>query len=166
MLDLFRNYEGIIGALLGVVVTTLLTEWIKSKGRLNFYFDAVNVKYMKGPDSWGICSECDSQEDYQWIEIEFEMQVYNSSEIKRILRDISIQLVSDNDTVISKVFLKQDKNPLKVLNLPPKEITEFHLKTTLNHQDIILDDYKEIKEIYVITKNEKNKVYKNLIKKF
>lgn len=169
-ISFIKEFEGIIGALLGVIITMLMNEYLKSKGKIKYYFSNFTINYM-GVDK-GIYRSFDKESDYSSIEYEFNIQIYNTSESKKILRDIKIQFISDELEI--KVVPKDSStrrgyaggftcDNIGVININPKEILEMKVEGHIGSQDTDIKKLKNIKKIYMIAKDSKDKIVKKLI---
>lgn len=167
------KFEGIIGALMGVVATLITTQLIKNLGRVEFYFNEYQDKLWRF-DRGGIeiLDKSDAiKADY--YDYKFKIELYNSSESIRILRDLKIgfQLeekiiygkLNNSDKTIHDEF-RNTTHELNVINIPPKQIVELNIEGSIKKED--LTDDLNIKEALFFAKDHKNKVYKKLIKKF
>lgn len=166
-----KEFEGIIGALLGVVVTMLMNEYLKAKGRLKYYFTDFSINHM-GVDDVGTYRCFDKESDYTSIEYEFKFQIYNTSESKKILRDIKIQFISDELEI--RVVPKDSStrrgyaggftcDSIGVINLNPKEILEMKVEGYIGSQDTDIKKLKNIEKIYMVAKDSDDKIVKKLI---
>lgn len=174
IIDVIKNYEGIIGALLGVIVTTILNEYIKSKGRVNFYFLNYKNRFMS-TDDYGFYGETNDIENSKGFEYEFEMQLYNSSDINKIIREIEIEFICKNGVITTKAYdestrrvesSRMIKDELKVINIRPKEIIVLTISGHLNKGDENILMLKDIKRINLKAKDYRDKPIKKLIKDF
>jgi len=174
IMDIIKSYEGIIGALLGVIVTTILNEYIKSKGRLNFYSRNYENRFMKTGD-YGHYTETDDIDNSERFEYEFEMQLYNSADINKIIRQIEIEFICKNGIITTKAYDESTrrlassaiiKDELKVINIKPKEIIVLTISGYVDgkYEGELLP--KEIKKVNLKAKDYRDKPIKKLIKDF
>lgn len=174
IIEIIKNYEGIIGALLGVIVTTILNEYLKSKGKINFYFLNFN-RCFKGRGILGEYCEVYDVENADSFEYEFEIQIYNSSDVNKIIREFEIEFICiDNRKIYSTPHNKDTireyaggfkTDELKILNLKPKEIIDFNICGYIWDEEI-LKSLAYIRKVNLIMKDSNNKLIKKVIKDF
>ncbi len=171
---IIKEFEGIMGALLGVIITMLMNEYLKSKGNIKYYFDNFNINYM-GVDEEGTCTEIGKEKEYTTIEYEANIQIYNTSESIKILRDIKMQFVS-KDIIIEST--PRDKSTsrkyaggftsdeINIVNLKPKEILEIRIEGYIHKCSKDINKLKNIDKVYMIAKDSNDKLVKELIKDY
>lgn len=167
-----KEFEGIIGALLGVIITMLMNEYLKTKGNIKYYFENLTINYM-ARGKYGNYSNVDKSEDYERVEYGLDIQLYNTSESRKILRDIKLQFVSSDGTVEA---IPEDRstermsgglstsNPLKIININPKEIVEIRVRGSFYDNIFDVKKLKNIEKIYMTAKDSNDKKIKKLIK--
>ena len=173
LITFISKFEGIIGALMGVVATLITTQLIKNLGRIEFYFNEYEDKLWRF-DRGGI--EILDKSDTikaEYYDYKFRIELYNSSESIRILRDLRIgfQLedkfiygkLNNSDEIIHDKF-RNTTHELNIINIPPKQIVEINIEGNIKKEN--LTDNLNIKEVLFFAKDHKNKIYKKLIKKF
>lgn len=47
VIDVLKEFQGIIGTLLGVAITLFMTKWLESWGKTRYYFSKIDVTYSK-----------------------------------------------------------------------------------------------------------------------
>lgn len=179
MIDFFniiKEFEGIFGVLLGVVVTMGSTELIKRWGKIYNYFDNWNASLYK-QDSCGasIRTSLDDYEESYCYNYEFDMQIFNSSQIYKVLRDIKIEFVFENKSIFD---IPKDSattrhlaygvisDEIKSINLVPMQILNYKLSGYIEKDRINMGDFRTIKKIYFHSKNHKGKKVRELVKEF
>lgn len=177
MEELFKTikaFEGIVGALLGVIITMLMNEYLKSKGKIKYYYENIDIKY-RGRDEYGCYIEIGNEKDYENIEYEFKFQLYNTSESKKILRDIKIKFVSGNSVIET---IPKDSNTrrayaggftcdeINIINVNPKEIIEVNIEGYLSKSTEDIKKFKSIDKVYMLAKDSNNRTVKKIIKDY
>lgn len=66
--EIISNFEGIIGALLGVIVTLILTHILKHFGQIKFYIVDFEIYFKTDNDGWGT-NVMPSKDEAKQIEI-------------------------------------------------------------------------------------------------
>lgn len=148
VLDVLLAYQGIIGTLLGVITTLLISTWLKKFGKV--YVSAQNYKIsfcVKDFDgSHYYVSSYDPEkilDQYLHGNIELELALYNSSDEHKGLKNIKIYLLDNNG---NEVFIdvphdqKTSKfaagayhtDEVKVINLPSKVMVHYDLILYIN----------------------------------
>lgn len=175
IISIVKEFEGIIGAILGVIATLITTKCLESWGRLEYYIDNVIINYYSS-DDYGGYKGTQSMEDVEYIECEFRIEVYNSSDVIKPLKNIKTAIITENNYIesivsdisthrISAAASKYDE--VLLINYNPKEIKEYNLRFSLRSGSFIDNKVEKIKEIYFIANDIKNKkikieVYKHI----
>lgn len=177
-ISIIKEFEGIIGALLGVIITMLMNEYLKEKGNIKYYFDNLTINY-KARGNYGNYMDVDKGEDYEGVEYRLDIQLYNTSESRKILRDIKLQFIGSEGTIedIPKDRSTERvsggisiRDSLKIININPKEIVEIKVGGSFYHFNC--DDINDIKKlnniekIYMMAKDSNDKKVKKLIKDY
>jgi hypothetical protein len=140
ILDLVKDLEGIIGALLGVIVTLVLTQMLKSIGKMRFYIKETEIKYLKSStSSYGSHEEEEVNviKGATNIKLQHSIEIFNGSESPRILRDAMYSFykgkkllfsVSPDDKTTERYgshryWIDEFSN----INIPPKQIVNINL---------------------------------------
>ncbi|EKQ56255.1 MULTISPECIES: hypothetical protein [unclassified Clostridium] len=172
LIAFISKFEGIIGALMGVVATLITTQLIKNLGKLYFYFYDYDIKYY-GQNEYHIHSEMDDLSKSNSCHYRVRMQLYNSSETIKVLKDMKIEFVLGEKSIINKPNNEEnvvkragfnDYKDFNFINIPPKELIEIKINGNIHDNNMI--KMGNIKKIYFIAKNHKNRTIKKLIKKF
>lgn len=172
ILQITKELEGVIGAVLGTVSTLIVTELLKNKGKLNCYINDWEAKF----DTYGDvgCSMMGkTDDDLYGYGFSFELQIYNSCDVKRILRNITItfhkngkeklSIIPYDESTRRRTQISSKADKIKIVNIIPKEIIEIKLSGWIIEEDLYKLD--NIDSIYIGFYNEKNKKVKKLISK-
>lgn len=171
LITFISKFEGMLGAILGSVTTLIVTELIKSLGRIKFYFYDYQIKYY-GENESGFISTINDANKAQYCIYKIRMQLYNSSEVIKPLKDFQIQFLSDDKIIYSKPT--NDNETIKhevyyeykdfnLINVLPKHLIEINLSGKIDEEDMIY--FSKVKKIYFVAKDHKNKKIRTLIKK-
>lgn len=173
-ISIIEDFEGVIGALLGVIITVLLNEYLKYKGKLIIYitdYIGTLVKYTMGVIDYNV----DNIEEALYYEFKFELQAHNESDCNRVLREIEIEFICKNEIitceaeVVKAVNLSEDYlnyGKIKVLNVKPKEIIILKIKGVISNDSNRFIELNNIKKINLKAKDDKNKIKRYTIKKY
>lgn len=174
ILLIIEKFEGIIGALLGVIITMIMNEYLKSKGKIKFYFDNYKTRYM-GRNEECCYAEVEVEEEYETFEYDFNMQLLNTSENKKILRDIKLQFQIQG-IVFESTPKDKDTNrryaggyksdEINIINLKPKEITDIKVEGYISKREMDIIQLKDIDKVYFVAKDGNDKTVKKIIKDF
>ncbi|MDU4889785.1 MAG: hypothetical protein E6344_07345 [Clostridium sp.] len=174
VISFIKEFEGIIGALLGVIITMLMNEYLKSKGKIKYYFDNFVIRYM-ATDNEGCYGSVEKEAAYESIEYEFNMQIYNTSESKKILREIKIQFISDEleiettpkDSSTSRKYGGGYVcDSINIININPKEILEISIEGYIDICESDIKKLKNINKVFMLAKDSNDKTIKKLIKDY
>lgn len=90
LFKLLNEYDGIIGAILGAVATLITTDRLQHKGRLNIFIMNWTGKYETYYDV-GCSAKGKEDSDLYGYSNEFELEIYNSSSLPKIMRSVKIE---------------------------------------------------------------------------
>lgn len=95
VIRILTEFEGIIGALLGAIGTLICTHILKNKGKciVNIKSDEVKCNSI---DDWGT-ETIKPIEDADNLSIKFELELYNTSEIPKYLKDFKLCIKDINN---------------------------------------------------------------------
>lgn len=162
----------VAGTILGWVLNNL-----SNRGKLDIYFSAWKDKFQKLDR--GVMTFAETREQATYYGYTCSIDIYNSSNETRIMRDI--QIVFCSDRTVLHTFSPLDDSTLtqgvgmsaahydkfSVLNIPPKSVfsTQIHNGIGLNSQNNDAPDFIwETNNILIRYKNEKNKTKTQKIK--
>ena len=165
IIKIIIELEGIIGAILGVVATLIVTDILKRKGKLEIYIVNAEGNFYYNDDGFRTKKREKGQEiDYYRFELEFS--VYNKSDIPKVIRDVKVELYVDNKFVLEQNVQDEETrrygnhysvaDDAKIFNIEPKKADIFKFTFFLN-DDIarkLVDKKVTFKLRYY---NEKNK---------
>ena len=74
VIDVLKEFQGIIGTLLGVAITLFMTKWLESWGKTRYYFSKIHVTYSKKGE-YGVRVTTESMAEAEFIDGEFNFEV-------------------------------------------------------------------------------------------
>lgn len=164
-LELLKEYEGIIGAVFGSVTTLITTDFLRKKGKCKIYLVFFEGKYKTYNDV-GCYKENDS--DFYSYEIHCKYQVYNGSDIPKIMRDFKVSFIKDTQEVYS--VIPKDKTTarisnkaynieeMEIFNISPKEIRVIEQSVYVSEKDLdLIEATTKIELSYYDEKETKRK---------
>ena len=151
---------GIIG-IIGSVAILIASHYLREAGKITIFTSLWELKLLR-QDSFGGEEEVTSIEDAERAEYIFELDIYNSSEIPRSLRDISIDFKSDNlyCSTSPLIPLKNISSffpfeKLQIINLLPKELVHIRLTGSINKDNFHMFSKRTIAYIKASQPNKK-----------
>lgn len=174
MLQTIKDFEGIIGAILGVIFTLITTHLLKGIGTIKIYFKDYSIeKHEK--DQMGYTRRVKTTSlDSEELIIIIELELYNSADVPKIMRNISMALYDKNKEIFKVIPYDDDKKIVRpqytqsyeadIINLEVKKciLKKFWFRI----DDVsIISNMKETNSIYIIYKDEKGKLKKVLVRK-
>ncbi len=157
MLKIIKEFEGIIGALLGTISTLIVTEIIRKVGKFKHYLLEYNSKIDTYGDVGCYFSGKD-KDNYYGYSIKYKFQVYNGYEEPQIMRDFKLKFFKNKKEIFFLVPRDETTKHLSdagyriddvdIFNLKPKEIHSFHQSV------YILESKEEINMLDGVTKVE------------
>jgi len=167
-LKVLNEYDGIIGTILGVVATLITTDWLQHRGKLNIFIMKWTGKYETYYDVG--CSHKGKEEtDLYGYCNEFEIEVYNSSSIPKIMRNVKIEFYDNKELKYSNEIKDEDTrrytshittiDKFEVINFKPKEVVKLKLSNYIHEDELIeIEGTNRIFLTYVDENNKKNKI--------
>ncbi|WP_079709820.1 hypothetical protein [Paraliobacillus ryukyuensis] len=173
--EVFLEYQSIIGTLLGVVVTLTSSQLLKNVGSLRIYVRLFDLEFRNNVDEgWGSYQKLGAAEKNKASEIQIQttLEVYNSSEVPKVFRDLSLCIYKNKELLLKdKLYDKSTErngkisygiDDINIINTPPKTIFELNLTRTIK-----VDEVKNILDfdsIYLEMKNHRGRVLKYRLK--
>lgn len=164
---IIKEFEGIIGAILGSVATLIATDFLKQKGKLKIYLMDFKGQYWYNSKEkhYGPTTSKKDGTTIDSFRFEFIIDIYNSSELPKIMRDLKICIfqrkklikeidVNDEDTrrTVSRC-ITVDKTT--IFNFNGKE--SYNIKLSAEIPEDVAFMLKNGLIIKLKYKNEKNK---------
>ena len=164
---IIKEFEGIIGAILGSAFTLIITDILKKIGKLKIYLNNFEGRYWYNSkdDRYEPTTSKKYGTSIESFRFKFDIDVYNSSELPKIMRDLKISIyknkkflkeVNVNDEETRRVVCRcitVDKTT--IFNIPAKE--SYNLKLSAEIPEDIAFMMKDGLIIKLKYKNEKNK---------
>lgn len=172
MLNILYQFQGIVGAILGAATTLVITQILHNIGKLYFYtreYKLTAFKKYRDESKATIRKKTDDFQEASQVEFELHIQVYNSSENIKIMKDIIIEFVLSNQSIYFQPKRKTGKNKYEdeykqclFFNIPAKEIMEIEMIGDLSFDDYPqITNFTELKKVYL-----KYNTYKNMEEKY
>jgi hypothetical protein len=163
VIEIVKEFEGIIGVVFGSVATLVTSHLLKNIGQLHIYFDYWDA-YYQGRDSSGGVKRVDPGDQPFTFEFFFEVDIYNSSDNFKILRNVCASFERKGKEQL-ETLLYQSKSlkidEIKVVNVSPKTILHFDLYGYIGEDQ--LDKILNADKVYLKFLNEKNRTIRKLI---
>lgn len=145
--NVITTIMSIIGTLLGVVLGVFLPKII-NRGKLKIFKKHFSINYYEG-DGAGNLNKPQSKFTSETIVayISLELDVYNSASDQKIAKDINCQVGNQTFNFYN------GRSEFKILNMPPKTISNFKLKVVIKEklemleQAVIYLHYKTDKSV-------------------
>ncbi len=171
VIDVLKEFQGIIGTLLGVAITLFMTKWLESWGKTRYYFSKIDVTYSKKGE-YGVRVTTESMAEAEFIDGEFNFEVYNGVNIVKPVKDIKALVITENNSIetdllnadtyrVSASLIRYDK--VSYINLRPNEVQGYRLKFTLSKSAFKDNKVEKITELYFIAKDVNNRTVKKMI---
>jgi len=169
ILDIALKFQGILGTAIGAVVILIATSLLKNLGKIYIYFRGWGIKFFKMDGTGGF--ETSVLEEASYCNYYFEVEIINTSETPRALRDIKVKFYSSNKLLVESIpddsstrrvssgAIKLD--PIKIINLPSKQMVYYKISGYIKDED--LKNLNEYKKVYFETLDNSGKKIKRLI---
>ncbi|REE81584.1 hypothetical protein A8990_118110 [Paenibacillus taihuensis] len=176
MIEFLEKFEGIVGALLGVVVTLVVTHILKNVGRVKLFLVAQKVGISKETrTSYGEVKYIDTEKtEADLCEIDITLEIYNGTDVGKIFRDIKVCFYNKNNELKFSItpddktteeqgrFWNKYDEALNI-NVPAKQICLLVLRKAIRFEKES-EVLKLSESICIEMKNHNGKTYRLQIK--
>jgi len=177
IISIIKGFEGILGAVLGSSTTLIVSDILKRKGELKLYL----IKWEGCYKTYGDigCSLLGKEDsDFYFYSFSYTLQVYNKSDVPKIMKDFKIKFYKEKEEVYS--FIPNNDyterygagstmvDKMEVANIKPKEIQVLKQSGYVNENDLdIIEGTSKIKLTYYDEKDKERTIllYKSIISK-
>ena len=177
IISIIKEFNGILGAILGSSATLIVSDILKRKGKLTIY----PIKWQGCYETFGDigCFQSGKEDsDFYHYKFSYTLQVYNKSEIPKIMCNFEVEfykerketysLIPNNDYTERNASGATWVDKMEVANIRPKEIQVLKQSSYINDND--LDFIEGSSKIELTYHDEKDKertilLYKNIISK-
>jgi hypothetical protein len=168
IIGIIKEFDGILGAILGSVATLITTDILRKKGKLNIYVESADGNYEYNTNGF-ISSERKENSDLYGYIFNLKIQIYNKSDAPKIIRNIKLNIYNNDKLVYIKEI--EDEATRKyyqsisfaenatIYNIEPKKIYEYKYKLVLSAEEL-----KKVKNNVTFELTFINE--KNIIQKF
>lgn len=116
--NFIKEFEGIIGAVLGAVATLIVTDILKRKGKLNLFLMSYKGEYYyfneDGEGFNSITTKKGTDGLLRYYKLKFVIDVYNSSELPKIMRNIKLKVFKGKDLIKELEIYDEDTKRMVV----------------------------------------------------
>jgi hypothetical protein len=106
VVKLIESFEGIIGAVAGVVFTLIITHFLKNAGKVTSQISDVSTQFQNLDSSKGNRGLVESLEDADHASIYFTVDFFNNSESHKALNDFTVNLLDEDRSLLQKIVPK------------------------------------------------------------
>ncbi len=172
ILDIALKFQGIIGATVGVIATLIVTSLIKNLGKIYTYFRSWEIKFLKMTGTGGVATSLFEEASY--CDYSFEMEIINTSESPKALRDIKVRFYSNKNKLLAESIPKDEStrrtsagtiktDQIKIINLPSKQMVYFKIIGSMRGKE--LKNLNKWKKVYLETLDNRGRKVKRIIYK-
>jgi hypothetical protein len=163
---------GILGTLGGTVLGWFLNT-LSQKGKMNIYISSWNDEFTY--NNKGCMAPSSSIEQTQYYGYKLSMDLYNSSGEIKIMRNIKI-LFTNGKSILFQSIPKDDQtkrisspmtyyDDISPVNIPAKSVININLHNGVWEKNDSLEFIWNVKSVYLVYTDEKNKNKKIMISK-
>ena len=149
MIEFIRTFEGIIGTIIGVILGSVITIITKRSGKISCYTNSVLMDYKTVEN--GVLREIDNNEIPELGSINIEIDIYNGTDLEKVIRDIKLNFKAKNIefnkvvndlTSLQIVFSRHEYEALKFINIPSRKLVKINIGTSFEENELkkILND--------------------------
>ncbi len=165
--QILKDYQSIIGGVLNAAVATLIalfvTRRVVERGRIAFYLNSITVAlFVRESMPPGAPYPRKTFESATEAKLELSVDLYNSSGVRRIMRDVGVCMLMGRDAQYIRtkfpIMSRGDVGSSR-LSLDPKELTRVTISLPLS-ESIMKEIRKENPILLFTYRNERNKLTK------
>jgi hypothetical protein len=168
-IKLIESFEGIIGAVAGVIFTLVITHILKNSGRVTSRVSKIQTQYSNYNKTNGNIGVVESLKKADHASIKFTVDFYNNSETHKALNKFKLLFIDENNKILFDLVPEDESTmdtksyggnweEIEHLNVGPKELIKKELRFGFHSGDItLLKESKTIKFCYSVIKNQINK---------
>lgn len=171
LIEVLTVYQGIIGAIGGVVATMLVTHLLKKAGKVYIHSNKHKFEFRKRDELGGYTETTWTEAESGYLNLELYM--FNSTEIPKSFRDILIKIYDKNNCLIFSAVPKDEKtrrevaaatwrDDLVLINLPPKKMVHYQLHVSLSEE--VIKRFDECASIHFEARDHKGKIMRRSLK--
>lgn len=158
---------GVVATILGTVLGWILNN-LSNKGKLCFYIKQWSDKFEC--NKAGEMTQCDSIDDAECYSFKLNMDVYNSSAVTKIMRNIQVVFANGKNTI--RAVIPKDSatrnliartnhyDDVEPINISPKKVFNIELCNWKWDKDKSIRDYLNTTNVYIQYTDEKNRTKK------
>ena len=164
VLSILKEFEGIIGAVLGSAVTLVVTDILRHKGKLKIYVPSFELK-LDFEDYFSV--KKNSEREIRGITIRYKIQIYNGSDICKIMRDFKIRFCNGKNVLFTQIPRDEATRHfighisftdyMEVANIAPHEIAVIDQSYYLHKTDADFEKMNLVNSIVLEFMDEKDK---------
>lgn len=176
MLYYLMEFEGIIGAVFGVVATLITTEFLRRTGRRSIYVRGSKVEFLNRTNPNGIVKDIPTEkfDEVSLFSYDVSLAVYNSSDIYFSLFNIKLQFCfADGTSFIHKPYdeNKTRKNTVtysheefSTIDFEPKKLNIVNMTGWIHKEELQkLTNNTNLTKVYLLATKQNNKKFKRKI---
>lgn len=170
ILQALKEFEGIIGTILGSVTTLIVTDILKKIGKLKTYLISYEDKFQTFRDV-GCGMNGKKDEDFYGYSVKYVIQVYNKSDTPKIMRDFKLVFLKNMEEVYTIVPKDEETkkyyshtiyiDEMEILNVEPKKIQVLKQSIYVNYD--MLDRIEGANKLELQYRDEKDKTRKIIL---
>jgi hypothetical protein len=170
-IEIIKDFEGVIGAILGVIATMVVTYSLRKIGRTHIDIYDDDIRKYHYPD--GTPKDVENIIDASYVDISFDISLFNSSDEPKGYRDIKVAFYASKKKFLFSIIPNDLGTQLRtaygstsekitIINLPSKTMVHFKLEAYVREER----DLKELVNcslIFIEAKDHKGKILKRLV---
>jgi len=175
MIEFLKEFQGILGAVLGVVVTLTTSEFLRRIGRRRMYIRSNRIEFLKRENNFGEIRDTptDKFEEVSLFSYEISVAIYNSSDIYFSLFDLQLEFQMENGNVFFHYPYDSDKTKFSTswvhelfssIDIEPKKLKIINMIGWIHKEQLgELTQSGVLKKAFLVAKNHKNKQFRKKI---
>nr|WP_308545312.1 hypothetical protein [uncultured Lachnoclostridium sp.] len=154
IIEIMKDFEGIIGAILGSVSTLIVTDFLRKKGILKTYLmKYVGIYYT---NAMGEIRPIEDEKDkIMYLSLKYKIQVYNRSDTTKIMRNFKVVFIKDKKIVYSFV---PNNEATRVFSTYSYKIEEMEVSNVIPREIQVLDQSGYVSDEYIDLVEGSNKI--------
>lgn len=162
-----KEFEGIIGTLLGILLGTIISYFQNNYGKINifqteseYYFSETRLVTMNHDDTRIVTEKVGNGDRSSEFNFRSNIEIYNSSNTRKVLRNIRLCVESNKGFEYKKLYTDSHE-AFEVLNIEAKTITSYNIYSnesrSKNTEGLF---FNKIDTVYIEYENTKGKTHR------
>ena len=172
LFEILKEYDGIIGTVIGVVVTFVVTNIMHKRGKIKTYITSV-ASHLDTYRDVSCGQKGKTEDDIYGYGLKYCFQLYNAYEYPKVIREFSVEFYTGSN-LIMKITPRDEETRIvnhaishaekaTIANIPAHEIMEFRQSVYVGNWEENFEKLDGITKIKLAYYDEDNKRHEQIL---